>query len=85
MRIIVKAKVNAKKENIERMTDPTQSLLGDSSKLAVYKVSVREPAVDGKANKAIIQAVAKYFDVAPSLVSIVSGLTSKTKTLEIQQ
>ena len=85
MRIIVKANVNSKKEYVERMTDGTQSLLGEPEKETIYKVSVREPAVDGKANKAIIRALANHFDVAPTLVTIVSGLTAKTKIIEIHE
>ncbi len=85
MKIIVKAKVNAKKESVESISRLTQSLLGGATVPDTYKVSVKEPAVDGKANKAIIRAVANYFEVAPSLVSIISGLTSKTKVIEIKK
>jgi uncharacterized protein YggU (UPF0235/DUF167 family) len=85
MKIVVKAKVNAKKESVERLTERTLSLLGEPTKPDIYKVSVKEPAVGGKANKAIVKAIANYFDVASSLVSIVSGLTSKTKIIEIQK
>jgi uncharacterized protein (TIGR00251 family) len=46
-------------------------------------VSVNAPAVDGKANKAIIQAVADAFDVSKSSVNIISGLTSKDKKISI--
>ena len=85
MKIVVKTKVNAKKENIERLTEQTLSLLGEPTNPDIYKVSVTEPAVDGKANKAIIKALADYFDVAPSLVTIISGQTSKTKIIEIEK
>ncbi len=84
MKIIVKAKTNAKKEIIEKVTQQSLNLLGEPAKPDIYKVSVKEHAVGGKANKAIIRVVALYFNVAPSLVNIVSGLTSKTKTLEIK-
>lgn len=53
------------------------SLTGD---LLVY---VREPAVDGKANRAVTQLLAEYFEVPKSSVQIISGLTSRTKRYRI--
>lgn len=82
MKIIVRAKTNSKKESVERVTQPTLGL-EVSNEPDVYKVSVKEPPIDGKANKAIIKKVAEYFNIAPSCVNITSGLTSKTKTIEI--
>jgi uncharacterized protein (TIGR00251 family) len=46
-------------------------------------VSVNAPAVDGKANKAIIQAISDAFRVSKSSVTIISGLTSKDKKVAI--
>ena len=82
MRISVIAKTNAKAENIERVTQPTLGL-EPVTEPVVYKVSVQAVPVDGKANRAIIKALAKYFDVAPSSVRIVSGETAKKKIIEI--
>ena len=48
-----------------------------------YKVSVKEPAKEGRANWAVERALAKHFNVSPSRVRIVSGQTSKTKIVEI--
>ena len=48
-----------------------------------FVVSVKEPPVDGRANWAITRAVADYFGVSPSHVSIVSGQTAKNKIVEI--
>lgn len=48
-----------------------------------FLVWVKEPAEKGKANKAVIKALAKYFGVAQSEVKIVSGFSSKQKILEI--
>lgn len=84
MRILVKAKTNAKKELIEKI-GPIASLFTKTIDSDVYKVSVCEAPIDGKANNAIIRVVARHFGVAPSLVSIVSGLTSSVKTIEIQK
>ena len=46
-------------------------------------VSVREPAVDGKANDAVIAILADYFEVSKSKVKIVGGLKSRNKIIEI--
>jgi len=39
--------------------------------------------VAGKANEAIIRALAKYFDTAPSRIKLIAGQTSKQKLFEI--
>lgn len=49
-----------------------------------FEVSVKEQAEKGKANAAILRALAKYFDLAPSRLRIVSGHTSKNKLVEIR-
>ena len=79
-KIIVKVKTRAKKESVERVEQ--QSFLGEAG-MVVYKVSVKEAPVDGKANQAIVRALATYFDVAPSVVRLVVGQTSKQKIFEI--
>jgi len=83
MRIIVIAKPKSKVEKVERVGQPSLGLGDCKSELVEYKVSVKEPPVNGRANDAIIRALAKYFDVAPSLVRLVSGASTKRKTFEI--
>lgn len=83
MKIIVKAKPNSKKESVERITQATLGLENNKTELVEYKVSVKEPPVGGKANEAVIKALAKYFDVAPSLIRLHSGATAKRKIFEI--
>ena len=46
-------------------------------------VYVRERAVEGKANEAVIKLLADHFDVAKTRIKIIRGLSSKTKTIEI--
>lgn len=48
--------------------------------LTVY---VRERAVDGKANEAVIKVLAGHFGVAKSNVRIVHGQTLRTKLVQI--
>lgn len=71
MRISVKAKTNAKKELVEKLSDTE------------FVVAVKEPPIDGRANWAIARAIAEHFGISPSRVSIVSGQTAKNKILEI--
>ncbi|MDD5430784.1 MAG: DUF167 domain-containing protein [Candidatus Pacebacteria bacterium] len=71
MRITIKVKPNARETKIEP--------LGGN----VYKVSVKEPPKESRANYAVLEALAEYFDVGISHVRIVSGLTAKNKIVEI--
>ena len=71
MKITVKTKPNSKKTEIKKINDTN------------LIVAVKEPPIDGKANKAVVKALAKYFNKSSSAVSIVSGHTSKQKIIEI--
>ncbi len=83
MRIIVRAKAGAKKVAVEKLSQPTLGLL--PTEPDIYRVSVKEPPIDGKANDAIIRALGEYFDIAPSRVRLVAGHTAKRKLFEIQE
>ncbi len=86
MKISVKAKPGAKKEFVEKMTEPSGGLFpapGDKAASPRFTVSVKERATDGKANRAIEQAIAEYVHVPASRVRIVSGHTSREKIVEI--
>lgn len=48
-----------------------------------YRVRLTAPPVDEKANRLLIKLLSKYFDVAPSLIRIISGETSRQKTIEL--
>jgi uncharacterized protein len=47
------------------------------------KVRVAAPPVDGAANQALVEFVAKRLGIPRSRVRVVSGLTSRRKVLEI--
>lgn len=49
-----------------------------------WVVRVKAMAVDGKANEAVIEVVAKYFKVNKSKVKIVSGLTGRNKIIDVR-
>jgi uncharacterized protein (TIGR00251 family) len=52
----------------------------DDGTLQLY---VRAPAVEGKANKAAIELLAKHFGVPKSAVRLTAGATSRFKRFEI--
>lgn len=49
----------------------------------VLKVFVMEAAIDGKANEAVIEVIAKHFNCAKKSVTISTGHTQRLKTLFI--
>jgi uncharacterized protein YggU (UPF0235/DUF167 family) len=51
---------------------------------SVLKIYVKAPAREGKANLEVAEALAKYFNVSKSSVTIVRGLASKTKLVEVK-
>lgn len=71
MKIFVTAKPNAHEASITKVSENN------------FIVAVREPPVEGRANRAIVAALAEYFKVAPSQVRLVSGHTSRQKIVEI--
>lgn len=46
-------------------------------------VWVKEAPEDGKANDAVVRAIAEHFDVAPSRVKIIRGASGRKKIVEI--
>lgn len=54
----------------------TQVQAGLDGSLLVY---VREPAVDGKANLAVVEALSDYYKVPKTRIKMIAGLTSRNK------
>jgi uncharacterized protein len=50
---------------------------------AVLKVRVRAAPSEGEANAALLQVIARALDVAPRMVELISGATSRVKRLKI--
>ena len=71
MRIWVTVKSRSAKNEIQKIAE------------GEYKIWVTAPPVSGKANEAVIFLVADHFQVAKSLVSILSGASSSRKLIEI--
>ena len=71
MRIRVKVIPRAKKSGIEPLPD------------GGLRVRVLAPAEGGRANAAVIEALAKHFSVPERVVTILQGMTSRSKLVEI--
>ena len=57
---------------------------GSACQASVLIVSVAPRAVDGAATEAVLKAVAKAFGLRRADVDLVSGLTSRSKVLELR-
>jgi uncharacterized protein (TIGR00251 family) len=71
MKIFVRVKVKSKQETVEKI---------DASH---FKVFVKAPAKEGKANQAVIKALSKHFKVPQSQIEIISGQASRQKIVDI--
>ena len=71
MRIYVKVTPRAGKNEVLKISE------------GEYRVKVTAPPEKGKANEAVIELLADYFDVPKSLVSIIGGKSTRVKLIEI--
>ena len=72
MKIEVRVKPNSKTEEVVKEAD-------------VYVVRVKEPPKEGKANRAVVRLLSEHFNVPRSAVTILSGLSSRNKVIEIEE
>ncbi|APC90852.1 MULTISPECIES: DUF167 domain-containing protein [Francisella] len=49
----------------------------------LLKIKIASPAIGGKANKTLIEFIAKEFKIKKKLIRIIKGETSRKKLLEI--
>ncbi len=71
MKITIRVKPNSKENQIEEI-GPNQ-----------FAVKVKAPPKENRANQEVIEVLSKYFQVPKSRISILSGLKSKQKMVEI--
>jgi len=57
-----------------------QRQVWDGTRLELW---IHQPPVDGAANEATVEEVARWLGVPPRLVRMVSGHTSRTKVLDV--
>ena len=72
MKILGKVKAKAKEERLEKLGE------------GIFAIWVKEPVQKGKANAAVIKAVAKHFKAPQNNVRIASGLSSRQKVVIIK-
>ncbi len=75
-RLKIKVCANSKKNSFEFLND-------DLSEIFI-KIKINKPAVDGKANKAIIEYLSEIFNVPKSNISFLNGEKSSQKCLLIR-
>ena len=71
MKISIKVKLRARESRVKKIDDTH------------FEVYVKEAPIEGRANQAVANALAKYFEVAPSKIAIIHGHTSRQKCVEI--
>ena len=77
MKIRCKIKPNSKKGNlIQKSQDESGEF---------FEIFIREPAIEGKANLAVIKLLAEEFGVSKSRVSLKTGIKSRFKIFEIEK
>lgn len=72
MKIEARVKPRAKTAAVKRQADGS------------FLIQVKAPAQDGKANEAVVQAVAEYFGVPKNAVTIVRGQTGRNKLINVK-
>jgi len=73
VRIRISVVPRSKQSGVEQLPD------GD------LRVRVLAPAEGGRANAAVIEALAKHFSVPKRAVTILQGVTSRSKLVEVLQ
>jgi uncharacterized protein (TIGR00251 family) len=72
MKLTVKVKPNARKNEVRRSEDGTLTIF------------VMDPPIEGKANSKIIELIAEHLKKPKRCISIVAGFKSKNKIIEIE-
>jgi uncharacterized protein YggU (UPF0235/DUF167 family) len=72
MRLFVTAKTRAKKEGVEQADE------------SHFTVAVKEAPADGKANEAILHALADFLKIPKSRLAVISGHTGRHKVIEYE-
>ena len=71
MKIFVKVRSSSKNPELKKLSETN------------FFVAVKEPSVRGRANRAVINVLAEYFEIPKSQITLALGATSKNKIFEI--
>jgi len=88
MRLFIKVKTRSKKPGVEKLDEGNGSTgasfeIGRMFLPQVFIVRVKEAPIEGKANEAVIRALAENLGIASWRIKILSGSTSSNKVVEI--
>jgi uncharacterized protein (TIGR00251 family) len=64
--------------------DRIVGLIEDGRGGAALKVAVTAPPVDGKANRALLQLLARHFGLTPSDLSLAAGASGRSKSVALK-
>ncbi len=70
MRIAIRVKPRSRTEEVTKESD-------------TYVVRVKEPPVEGRANRAVVKLLARHLGVPEGRLRIVSGFTARNKVIEV--
>ena len=85
VRISVRLQQGASRDEVAGWQESGQPSQSKCNEIALaLRVRVRAAPVDGAANTALVQLLAKRLGVAKSRVSLVSGATARNKVVEIE-
>jgi hypothetical protein len=73
MRLRIRVQPNSRRPGVEQLPDGT------------LKVRVSAPAHEGKANKAVIEALARHFRVPKTHIRILHGEATRNKLVEVAE
>ncbi len=71
MRIKVKVKPGSKKEEVRKVNE------------GFFEVKIKEPPVEGKANKKLVEILGEYFGIPMGRIRIVAGHRGRVKVVEV--
>jgi uncharacterized protein (TIGR00251 family) len=71
MKITIRVKTNARKDEVKQIDEKH------------FQVSVNASPVDGKANEKLIELLAEHFGRSKRSITILHGLASRNKVIEI--
>ena len=72
MKIFVRVKLKAKSEKVEEI-NPNH-----------FEVFVKEPPIEGRANKSVIKLLAEHLGIPQACLNIISGHRNRNKVIEIK-
>lgn len=73
MKIEARVKAGAKIAKVEKAAD------------GIFHIRVKEPAKEGRANEAVIEALSEYFHIPKRAISITQGHLSRKKIILISR